>query len=171
MMQFLGQLGACRLALVLAAGMPGSNAAQAIVFQDAAAQSNGLGAGQGFLNGEAALVVSLSNNTTGGCTGSLVAGGLYVLTAAHCLTGSTATLSATSVALNFANVGLNLTATQYFIDPRWSGNIFDGGDLALIKLAAAVTTITGYTLSTSASQVGATVVMAGYGVTGVGATG
>ncbi len=162
---------AIRCAMILVVALLASHPSQAIVFQDASAQSAGLGAGQSFLNGEAALIVSLSNNTTGGCTGSLVAGGRYVLTAAHCLTGATATLSATSIALNFANVGLNLTAVEYFIDPTWTGNLFDGGDLALIKLAAQVTTITGYALNTSNSQVGATVVMAGYGNTGVGATG
>jgi len=145
--------------------------ARAIVFQDATAQSAGLGAGQSFLDGEAALTVSFSDSTIGGCTGSLLSGGLYVLTAAHCVTGGGNTLSASSIALSFANAGLNLTANQYIVDPTWTGNILNGGDLALIKLSAQVTTITGYALDTASSAVGATVVMAGYGNTGVGATG
>lgn len=160
-----------RLVLAQAVLILASYPAQAIVFQDATAQSAGLGAGQSFLDGEAALTISMSDNTTGGCTGSLLAGGLYVLTAAHCVTGGSNNLLASFISLSFANVGLSLTATQYVVDPTWTGNLLDGGDLALIKLSAPVTTITGYTLDTAGSLVGAAVVMAGYGNTGVGATG
>jgi len=145
--------------------------AHAIVFQNAAAQTAGLGAGQVFLDAEAALVISLSNSTKVGCSGSLLAGGAYVLTAAHCVTGDTGTLTANSISLNFANVGLQITATSYIVDPVWNGSVTNGGDLALIKLNAPVTSIAGYTLDTASSVVGDVIMLVGYGNTGVGSSG
>jgi hypothetical protein len=152
---------------LLAAAHP----AQAIVFQDAVAQAAGLGAGQAFLAPEARLIVTLSNNSQSGCSGSLLAGGQYVLTAAHCVTGDTNTLSATNILLTFAHTGLALTATNYLVDPVWNGSIASGGDLALIRLDTAVTTIAGYPIYAASSVVGSTVTLAGYGLTGVGSTG
>lgn len=151
--------------------LAGVHPASAIVFQNTTAQTAGKGAGQSFLDPEAKLIITLSNNTSVGCSGSLLAGGQYVLTAAHCVTGDTATLSATGISLDFANTGLNLNATSYIVDPQWNGSVDNGGDLALIKLNTAVTSITGYTLDTSASALGSVVAIVGYGDTGVGTTG
>jgi hypothetical protein len=151
--------------LVLLAARP----ARAIVYQNASEET--AGAGQSFLNGEAKLTISLSDGTTDGCTGSLLAGGGYILTAAHCVTGSTDTAAATNISIDFANVGLNLTATSYIVDPVWNGSVDNGGDLALVKLSTPVTTISGYALDTASSAVGDTVTLAGYGDTGVGSTG
>lgn len=163
---------ACAPLLLAAAITLGATpAAHAIVYQDSTAQSAGLGAGQAFLDGEAKLIINLSNGSTAGCTGSLVDGGLYVLTAAHCVTGDTGTLSATGISLSFDNVGLNLSSNNYVVDPVWTGSLTTGGDLALIKLTSAVTSIASYPIYTAASAAGMTVTLAGYGDTGVGATG
>ncbi len=146
----LPTVGCTRLwlfATVALAACFGARPASAIVFQDQTAQSAGLGAGQTFLNGEARLIISLSGGGDGGCSGSLLAGGAYVLTAAHCLTDSAGTKDATSVNLYFGNSGLDVTATNYFIDPMWNGTIAGGGDLALIKLGAPITSIAGYQLA------------------------
>lgn len=160
-------LSALTLALVALAAHP----AAAIVYQDATAQSAGLGAGLSYLNAEAELTVSLSNTTQVGCSASLLSGGLYLLTAAHCVTGDTGSLTATSIAIDFANTGYTTTAASYVVDPTWTGSITTGGDLAVLKLATAITSITGYTLDTAASALGDTVILTGYGLTGVGATG
>ena len=156
--------------VALAAGS-GVRPASAVVFQDQAAQSAGLGAGQTFLNGEARLTISLSGGGAVGCSGNLLAGGAFVLTAAHCLTNSSGTKDATSVNLYFGNTGLDVTSTNYFVDPTWNGTIAGGGDLALIKLGAPISSIAGYQLDTSSSAVGDVVTLAGYGFTGVGSTG
>jgi len=166
-MQCVRSIAATFLLLAVSAIQP----AFAIVFQTAADQTAGLGAGQAFLNPEAKLVIGLSNGSQAGCSGSLLAGGQYVLTAAHCVTGDSGTLSATSINVDFTNVGLDVVTTSYFVDPTWNGSLTNGGDLALIKLAAPVTTISGYTLDTASSAVGQLVTLTGYGNTGVGGGG
>ncbi len=158
------------LAAVLLALVP-IRPASAIVFQNTSAQTAGLGASQGFLDGEAELIINLSNSTTVGCSGSLIDGGQYILTAAHCVTGDTDSTSATSISINFANVGLNLTSTSYVVDPTWNGSLTSGGDLALVKLSTPVTSIASYGLNTKSSAVGDVVTLAGYGYTGTGSAG
>jgi Trypsin len=145
--------------------------ASALVFLTSAAQTTGTGAGQSFLDGEASLSVTFNNGSTGGCSGSLLAGGQYVLTAGHCVTGGNDTLSATSISVNFANVGLTVVTASYVVDPVWNGSLANGGDLALLKLSTPVTTIAGYQLDTTASAVGQVVTLAGYGNTGIGGNG
>jgi hypothetical protein len=157
--------------LITLVGLVCSHPARAIVFQDTTAQNTGLGSSQGLLDGEARLIIGLSDGSTVGCSGSLLAGGQYVLTAAHCVTGDSGALSASNVSLDFANVGLTLTATRYLVDPVWNGSLTNGGDLALISLGAPVTSIAGYQLDTSSSAMGQVVALAGYGDTGVGSTG
>jgi hypothetical protein len=156
------------LALVAAYG---THPACAIVFQTTADQTAGLGAGQDFLDPEAKLTIGLSDGSQAGCSGSLLAGGQYVLTAAHCVTGGSDTLSARSITVNFANTGLTVTTDSYVVDPTWNGSLVNGGDLALIKLATPVTTIAGYVLDTASSAVGQVVTLTGYGNTGVGGNG
>lgn len=145
--------------------------ARAIVFQSVAAQTAGLGSGVTVLNAEARLVINLSDGSETGCSGSLLDGGQYVLTAAHCVTGETGSLMATSISVDFANVGLSVTSSSYIVDPVWTGSVTNGGDLALIRLNATVNSITGYKLDTASSAVGDLVLIAGYGLTGVGSTG
>jgi secreted trypsin-like serine protease len=60
--------------------------AWALVFQNTDAQSAGLGAGHAFLDGEARLSIAVTSGGHFGCSGSLVGGGAFVLTAAHCFT-------------------------------------------------------------------------------------
>lgn len=143
----------------------------AIVFQNTTAQTAGLGSGDSFLNGEAKLLISLTDGNQYGCSGSLVGGGAYILTAAHCVTGDSGTYTATGISIDFANTGLTLSAINYLVDPIWNGSITNGGDLALIKLSTPVTSISSYMLDTTASATGDTVTLSGYGLTGVGATG
>jgi hypothetical protein len=57
------------------------------------------------------------------------------------------------------------------INPDWVGTIIGGGDLALIKLDAPILSIPSYQLDTASTAVGDIVTLAGYGDSGVGATG
>jgi secreted trypsin-like serine protease len=156
--------------MALAAGLA-ATPASALVYQDTDAQSAGLGAGHAFLDGEAALTVALSTGGHGGCSGSLVGGGAFVLTAAHCLTDDSGKPIATSIDILFGNSKLDVTATNYLIDPDWVGTIIGGGDLALIKLGTPILSIPSYQLYTASTAVGNVVTLAGYGDTGVGDTG
>jgi secreted trypsin-like serine protease len=157
-------------AIALSAGLA-ATPASAIVYQDTDAQSAGLGAGHSFLDGEAKLRITFASGGHFGCSGSLVGGGAFVLTAAHCLTDDDGTPEATSIAVSFANSGLDVTATNYDINPDWVGTIIGGGDLALIKLDTPILTIPSYQLDTTSTAVGNVVTLAGYGDTGVGDTG
>jgi hypothetical protein len=69
-------------------------------------------------------------------------------------------------------MGGTVTASSdtYYLDSAWTGDVTAGNDLALIKLSTAITSISGYNLDLTSAQ-GATVLLAGYGLTGTGTTG
>ncbi len=121
----------------------------------------------GALDGVARI--SFSNSTGSyACSGSLLQGGSYVLTAAHCADDFS------SMTVNFGWAGgsaaVTRSVTEAVLHPGWLGfeNSADAGnDLALVRLSAPITTIGGYALS-STNDVGKTYLMAGYGTTSVG---
>ena len=99
------------------------------------------------------------------CSGTLLAGGAYVLTAAHCVDGWN------TFQIDF---GLNndvATATRgaaaAYVKPGWDGTLGTGADMAIIKLDAPVVGIQGFNLDTN-SAIGKQVLMMGYGTTTVG---
>jgi secreted trypsin-like serine protease len=129
----------------------------------------------GSLDGVAKLVI----NGSTGCSGTLLAGGAYVLTAAHCVTDSNGHLDATSIAVSFkaGAVTDNVSqASQISVFSTWQGQQVNGAglgannDLALLKLDSKVTAVSGYSLYTGNSM-GSGVILAGYGLTGVGNSG
>lgn len=101
------------------------------------------------------------------CSGTLLAGGAYVLTAAHCADGVS----------NFVvEFGLNndvATATrsvsQAYVHSGWTGALSMGNDIAILKLDSKVNGIQGFNLH-SGSAVGQSVLMMGYGTTTQGNT-
>ena len=130
-------------------------------------------ASDGTSDASLAAVAKLSINTTEGsfgCSGSLLGGGAYVLTAAHCLTGSNGTATTNSVAVSLLGGTVTATGTTYFVNPAWNGNLTAGNDIALIALASPVTSVAGYSVYLANAQ-GSTVTLSGYGLTGVGSTG
>ncbi|RFP09334.1 PEP-CTERM sorting domain-containing protein [Duganella sp. BJB488] len=128
--------------------------------------------GQAFNGVAGALdgVARLSYANAGGnwiCSGSLLAGGQYVLTAAHCADD----FSSMKVSFGWANgavgVSRNVAVTGSYVNPRWNGDLDTGADIAVLKLDQAVTTIKGYKLSAT-NDVGKDYLMAGYGTSGLG---
>ena len=155
-------------AWLLACAMAGAApSAFAIVSTSDAART--AGAGVSFLDAVAKLTVS-RNDGTFVCSGSLLAGGAYVLTAAHCLTGESGTSTTSSVAVSFKSGSVTSTSTTFAVNGGWNGTFTAGNDLALVRLASTVSGIGGYTLYDSSAQAG-TVVIAGFGLTGTGQTG
>ncbi|MEC5385750.1 trypsin-like serine protease [Uliginosibacterium sp. H3] len=128
-----------------------------------------LGGGIDYLDGVGQLIVSRSDGNFG-CSGSLIAGGQYVLTAAHCLSGDSGTLTTSSVALSFKGGSVTASATEFYTHGGWTGDTSAGNDIALIKLASAITSIDGYQFASGNVQ-GASVIIAGYGFVGTGASG
>lgn len=104
------------------------------------------------------------------CSGSLLPGGQYVLTAAHCVDG----LINMTVTFGFYNnVALETrTVTSYTQHPGWiatNGALDTGADMALVRLNAPVTTLNAYYLSTT-NDVGKEQLITGYGATSTGSS-
>lgn len=117
------------------------------------------------MNGVARLNVDNGANI---CSGTLLSGGNYVLTAAHCADNFR------TMSIDFGVSGSTSLATRSvsatYLNPYWGGDFLMGTDLALLKLDRQVTDIQGFKLSTT-SAIGSEVLMMGYGTTTTGAVG
>jgi hypothetical protein len=121
------------------------------------------GAFGGAFDGVAKLLFS---NSSGNfvCSGSLLSGGQYVLTAAHCADDFT------SMTVDFKLGSEVRTAAAAYVHSGWNGTLDTGADIAIIKLSSKVTDIQGFNLS-STNDVGKNVLLAGYGLVGQGLNG
>ena len=127
--------------------------------------------GVAALDGVALVLFTASDGGTNACSGSLLQGGAYVLTAAHCADDFVGNMS---VMFGYHNGVASVTrtvsqgnATLHPLWQNWLASQDAGVDLAILKLSAPVTSIQGYKLSTT-NDVGKTFLMAGYGTTGTG---
>ena len=119
----------------------------------------------------AKITFALPGGGQGLCTGSLLAGGQYVLTSAQCVQGG-------SLSLAFKQGTEVRVASQVFVNPHWNASnaahveqsLSNGSDLALIRLDQAVSSVQGFTMA-NGSQVGKNVLIAGFGKLGSGETG
>ncbi|XVJ71672.1 MAG: trypsin-like serine protease [Rhizobacter sp.] len=98
------------------------------------------------------------------CSGSLLQGGSYVLTAAHCVDDFT------SLSVNFRQGSVARTGAEVFINSNWNGQFATGADIALIRLDQAVNDIQGFALA-DGNVMGNVFLMAGHGLIGSGNTG
>ncbi len=157
----------CRAAMACVMGL-GALALPAQAIVSTSAPSNWLATDSSF-DAVARLVVNGSTS----CSGSLLAGGTHVLTAAHCVTGSGGALNASSITLSFDGGAVTArvsSAAQVSVLVGWNGVLGENDDLALLRLDSAVTAISGYQVW-AGSALGKTVVLAGYGYSGVGSVG
>ena len=122
----------------------------------------------GALDGVARLSFSNANGNWA-CSGSLLAGGQYVLTAAHCADNFSSMTVQFGVAGGPALVTRTVAVGTARVNPLWNGTLDTGADIAVLKLNAPVTTIAGYHLSTT-NDVGKNYLMAGYGTTQLATT-
>ncbi|MEJ6007439.1 trypsin-like serine protease [Paucibacter sp. AS339] len=122
-----------------------------------------IGGVAGLLDGVARLSFSNADGNWA-CSGSLLAGGQYVLTAAHCADDFTSMKVQFGYFNGVAAETRNVSVGNAFVHKDWNGNLDTGADIAILKLDSAVTSIQGYKLSTT-NDVGKTHIMAGYGTT------
>lgn len=121
------------------------------------------GAMGGALDGVAQVLYTNSGGNWG-CSGSLLAGGAWVLTAAHCATDFS------SMTVKLLGGSVVRTVSQAQVLPQWEGWNGTGTDLALLQLDQAVTGVAGFRLSTT-SHLYQDYLLAGYGFIGTGAIG
>jgi hypothetical protein len=126
---------------------------------------NGVG---GALDGVAKLLFTAASDGNGYvCSGSLLAGGQYVLTAAHCADDFT------TMTADFLDGSVSADVTQAWLHPGWTGfssSVGNGSDIAVLKLDSAIGGINGFNLSPQ-NDLGRDMLIAGYGLVGTGATG
>jgi len=136
----------------------------------AASLNSQLGLSADALDGVARLSIGGSL-----CSGTLLSGGAYILTAAHCVTNeTTGVLTATGVTATFDAGAVTATvssSSQISVYSTWNGQLSRNNDLALLRLDTPVTNITGYSLYTGNLTAGTDVLLAGYGYTGQGNSG
>jgi len=110
------------------------------------------------------------------CTGSLLTGGLYILTAAHCLNeGGVKVPPETAVKATFKlpSGEVSIPVSNYYIHPGWTGYESEvGNDIALLKLKkAAPSSIEQYEINRNKNELGKVLTKVGYGAIGLGAKG
>ncbi len=128
-----------------------------------------VGAG-GVFDGVADLIVQRSDGTFR-CSGSLLASGQDVLTAAHCLTDGDGTPNASRITATFATPNGNVVreSSEFVVHDQWNGEFFTGFDVALIDLGARLPiAVPRLPIYRDVNEVGRTVNKAGYGRSGNG---
>ncbi|MEG3908919.1 trypsin-like serine protease [Microcoleus sp. w2-18bC1] len=110
------------------------------------------------------------------CTGSLLTGGLYLLTAAHCLNEGGVKVSAeTAIKAIFKlpRGEISIPVSKYYIHPGWTGYESEvGNDIAILKLKRiAPPRIEQYEINRNKNEVGKVLTKVGYGYIGLGAKG
>jgi len=113
-------------------------------------------------------------SSIGGCTGSLLTGGLSILTAGHCVSTGYGSPIATGITVYFQSSGGMVAATvlSVQVDPGYTGDSTQGSDLAILTLTQPAPSYDiGYSLYTSTAIPTSSVLLAGYGYGGDGDTG
>jgi hypothetical protein len=114
-----------------------------------------------------------SNLDNGGfvCSGTLLKGGQYVLTAAHCADDNTSPgfimQISSGIYGNVAATTQMIQASNVYVHPGWSGFLGDGSDIAVIRLTTPITNAQGFNLSRS-NDVGKNMLIMGHGTTQLG---
>jgi hypothetical protein len=142
-------------------------------------QNSLLYAGTAALNGVTRLLIQQPGRTSG-CTGTLLTGGLEILTAAHCVWDFNLgqVVAGTAVQASFLqNPGagspsvVTYQSSEIIVKPGYTGAVVSANDVAIIRLSApADSWITQYQVFTG-NPLFESVLFAGFGRTGNGHTG
>jgi secreted trypsin-like serine protease len=122
-----------------------------------------------FYDGVAKLIVTFPSGTIGG-SAALLAGGQYLLTAAHMVLQGGSLPTSLSATFYLAGGSKSLSGAQYFVNPGWDGDVNHGNDIAIVKLATTAP-IAGYQIYRDPNTVDVVANLAGYGQSGTGSQG
>jgi len=129
--------------------------------------------GDGF-DGTGILVIERPDFGAVGCSGTLLLGGIHVLTAAHCLADGNGNSIWTAGQVTFTGPSGEVTKTfaSANIHPNYNGDVGRGNDIAVITLDSIATGITTYDIDRNEKDnVGAIGEKVGYGISGLFADG
>lgn len=149
---------------------------------DVLAPSNTIGGGNPIYkpaankSGTVALIMEYSNGSAFICSGSLMADGRSIATAAHCVSDGAGTANPVKTTVHFYNgnpdqraVGVGNTSetrsvTAYFVHPEYSGQVIDQNDIAILRIKKeAPASAQRYDLFTNGDLTGTEFNVAGYG--------
>lgn len=111
------------------------------------------------------------------CSGSLLSDHVTILTAGHCVSHGAGTANPIKTTVYFPYAGMSgdtvlyadsnaptRTVTTYYVNPKYSGQVIDQNDIAVLRLdSAAPSYNTGYSLYTGTDLTGLEYNVAGYG--------
>lgn len=105
------------------------------------------------------------------CSGTLLGGGQYVLTAAHCADDNTSAGFIMQIRHGIyggvASGTQSIQASNVYVHPGWNGSLGTGADIAVIRLTTPIVGVTGFNLSTT-NELGKTMLIMGHGTTQLG---
>ena len=124
----------------------------------------------GRFSGVGQLQIANTAGEVNVCTGSLLRGGQYMRTAAHCLTDELGRRNALSTTVSFTDSPnlYSVASNGYFIYPGWKGNFYSGNDIAVVRLSRKVSGVQQYYIYRSRAEVGRVFTKVGYGNIGTG---
>jgi hypothetical protein len=149
---------------------------------DVLAPSNTIGGGNPIYkpsankSGTVALIMEYSNGSAFICSGSVMADGRSIATAAHCVSDGAGTANPVKTTVHFFNgnpdqraVGVGNTSetrtvTAYFVHPEYTGEVIDQNDIAILRINKdAPASAQRYDLFTTNDLTGTQFNVAGYG--------
>ena len=148
---------------------------------DVLAPSNTIGGGNPIYkpsankSGTVALIMEYSNGDRFICSGSVMADGRSIATAAHCVSGGAGTANPVKTTVHFyngnpdertVNPGASETrsVTAYFVHPEFTGEVIDQNDIAILRInKEAPASAQRYDLFTTNDLTGTQFNVAGYG--------
>ena len=148
---------------------------------DVLAPSNTIGGGNPIYkpsankSGTVALIMEYSNGDRFICSGSVLADGRSIATAAHCVSGGAGTANPVKTTVHFYNgnpderavtpgASETRSVTAYFVHPEYTGEVIDQNDIAILRInKEAPASAQRYDLFTPNDLTGTQFNVAGYG--------
>jgi secreted trypsin-like serine protease len=128
--------------------------------------------------GDFSGVVAINYGNSQFCTGSLLTGGLHILTAAHCIWNynnnsfDTRLINNTTVSFNLSSGSLTKPIVDFFLPSTWNGDALFNNDVAILRLGEpAPKAARQYDIYRNSDEVGQVFTKVGYGFVGTGNTG